>query len=59
MIYLNPLWVRDFRYAMVGRANKVVIMTTGTITAVVKKETGREEDTSIEIVDGEKMVLMF
>jgi len=51
--------VRDFRGAMMGRADKGIIMTTGTFTQDAKREARRDGVTPIELVDGEKMVEMF
>lgn len=51
--------VRDFRGAMMGRADKGIILTTGTFTMDAKKEARRDGATPIEIVDGEKLVEMF
>jgi restriction system protein len=51
--------VRDFRGAMMGRADKGIIMTTGTFTMEAKKEARRDGVTPIELVDGEKLVGMF
>lgn len=43
----------DFRPAMVGRADKGLIMTTGTFTADVRHEATREGAPPIDLVDGE------
>jgi restriction system protein len=51
--------VRDFRGAMSGRADKGIIMTTGTFTQDAKKEARRDGVVPIELVDGENMVEMF
>jgi restriction system protein len=51
--------VRDFRGAMSGRADKGIIMTTGTFTQDAKKEARRDGVPPIELVDGERMVEMF
>ncbi len=51
--------VRDFRGAMMGRADKGIIMTTGTFTADAGKEAVRDGVPPIELVDGEKLVDMF
>lgn len=50
--------VRDFRGAMQGRADKGVIITTGTFTADARREATREGVPPIELVDGEKLVKM-
>jgi restriction system protein len=51
--------VRDFRGAMMGRADKGIILTTGTFTADASKEAVRDGVPPIELVDGEKLVDMF
>ena len=56
---VTPSHVRDFRGAMEGRADKGIILTTGTFTTDAKKEARRDGATPIEIVDGEKLVEMF
>jgi len=56
---VNPSQVRDFRGAMMGRADKGIILTTGTFTADAKKEAVRDGVPPIELVDGEKLLDMF
>jgi restriction system protein len=51
--------VRDFRGAMQGRADKGIIMTTGTFTTEAKREARRDGAPPIELVDGEQLVQMF
>ena len=51
--------IRDFRGAMMGRADKGIIITTGSFTLEAKKETRRDGVPPIEIVDGDKLVEMF
>lgn len=51
--------VRDFRGAMMGRADKGIIMTTGSFTADARKEATRDGVPPIELVDGEKLLDMF
>ena len=51
--------IRDFRGAMMGRADKGIIITTGTFTIEAKKEARRDGVPPIELVDGEKLVDMF
>ena len=50
--------VRDFRGAMMGRADKGMIITTGTFTSDARKEAVRDGVPPIELVDGEKLVGM-
>lgn len=47
--------VGDFRNAMIGRAEKGIIITTGTFTNEAIKEANREGAPQIELVDGIKM----
>lgn len=51
--------VRDFRGALQGRADKGIVLTTGTFTTDAKREAIRDGATPIELVDGEKLVEMF
>jgi len=44
---------------MMGRADKGIIITTGTFTVDAKKEAVRDGVPPIELVDGEKLVQMF
>ncbi|MCW5723845.1 MAG: restriction endonuclease [Maricaulaceae bacterium] len=45
--------VRDFRGAMVGRADKGLIMTTGRFTGDARREATRDGAPAIDLVDGE------
>jgi restriction system protein len=56
---VTPSDVRDFRGAMMGRADKGIIITTGTFTLDAKKEARRDGVPPIELVDGELLVQMF
>jgi len=51
--------IRDFRGAMIGRADKGIFLTTGNFTMDAKKESVRDGTNPIELVDGEKLVKMF
>jgi restriction system protein len=51
--------VRDFRGAMQGRADKGIILTTGSFSADAMKEAVRDGVPPIELVDGEKLVELF
>ena len=51
--------VRDFRGAMQGRADKGIILTTGSFSADALKEAVRDGVPPIELVDGEKLVELF
>ena len=56
---VTPAQVRDFRGAMMGRADKGLIITTGTFTLEAKKEARRDGVPPIELVDGDILVDMF
>jgi restriction system protein len=56
---VTPSQVRDFRGAMMGRADKGIIMTTGTFTSEAQKESVRDGVPPIELVNGEKLLDMF
>lgn len=47
--------VRDFRGAMVGRADKGLIMTTGRFTSDARKEAIRDGAPAIDLVDGDDL----
>jgi restriction system protein len=51
--------VRDFRGAMQGRADKGIILTTGTFSTDASREAVRDGVPPIELVDGEKLVELF
>ena len=55
---VTPSQVRDFRGAMMGRADKGIIITTGTFTLEAKKEARRDGVPPIELVDGDKLIEM-
>ncbi len=48
--------VRDFRGAMVGRADRGLIITTGTFTRDAKVEATRDGAPPIDLVDGEQLL---
>jgi restriction system protein len=56
---VTPSQVRDFRGAMTGRADKGIILTTGSFTSEAKREAVREGAPPIELVDAEKLVSML
>jgi restriction system protein len=56
---VTPSQIRDFRGAMMGRADKGIIITTGTFTLDAKKEARRDGVPPIELVDGDTLVQMF
>jgi restriction system protein len=51
--------IRDFRGAMMGRADKGIIITTGSFTADARKEAVRDGVPPIELVDGDKLIGML
>ncbi len=54
-----PDKVRDFRGAMQGRADKGIIMTTGTFSTEARREAGRDGAPPIELIDGSQLVELF
>jgi len=56
---VSPSHVRDFRGAMDGRADKGIILTTGTFTAEARREATRDGASPIELIDGEKLLDML
>lgn len=53
----NTIW--DFRGAMAGRAEKGLVITTGTFTRDAKKEAQREGAAPIDLVDGIELTNML
>lgn len=56
---VTPSHVRDFRGAMMGRADKGIIITTGTFTLDAKKEARRDGVPPIELVAGDDLIRLF
>ena len=56
---VSPSHVRDFRGAMAGRADKGIIITTGTFTTEARREASRDGVPPIELIDGEKLLDML
>ncbi|MFN9338593.1 MAG: restriction endonuclease, partial [Candidatus Kapaibacterium sp.] len=50
---VTPSQVRDFRGAMQGRADKGILITTGTFTREAIKEATRDGAPPIDLIDGE------
>ncbi len=48
--------VRDFRGAMMGRAEKGLILTTGSFTTKARREATRDGATPIDLIDGELLM---
>lgn len=46
--------IRDFRRAMSGRADKGLVLTTGSFTREAKKEATRDGATPIDLIDGKE-----
>jgi len=53
---VSPSQVRDFRGAMVGRADKGLFITTGTFTKDATKEAIRDGAPPIDLIDGDQLV---
>lgn len=51
--------VRDFRGAMVGRADKGVIMTTGMFSREARAEALRDGAPPLDLIDGDELVQML
>lgn len=51
--------VGDFRNAMIGRAEKGIILTTGTFSEDAKREASRDGAPPIELIDAKKLVELF
>lgn len=56
---VSPSQVRDFRGAMAGRADKGIIITTGTFTAEARREATRDGVPPIELIDGDRLLTML
>lgn len=53
---VSPSQIRDFRGAMVGRADKGLFITTGTFTKDATKEAIRDGAPPIDLIDGDQLV---
>lgn len=53
---VNVSQVRDFRGAMVGRADKGLLITTGNFTNDAMKETTRDGAPAIDLIDGDTLM---
>jgi restriction system protein len=51
--------IRDFRGAMIGRADKGLFITTGTFTRDAIKEATRDGASPIDLIDGENLAGML
>jgi restriction system protein len=52
---VGPSVVRDFRGAMVGRADKGLILTTGTFAPDARREATRDGAPAIDLIDGDAL----
>ena len=53
---ISPSVVRDFRGAMVGRADKGLLITNGSFTREARREAKRDGAPPIDLIDGEELV---
>jgi restriction system protein len=53
---VSPSVIRDFRGALVGRADKGLILTTGTFSKDARLEAQRDGAPPIDLIDGEELV---
>ncbi|MBI5397346.1 MAG: restriction endonuclease [Verrucomicrobia bacterium] len=53
---VSPSVVRDFRGALVGRADKGLVITTGSFSKDARLEAQRDGATPIDLIDGEELV---
>ena len=51
--------IRDFRGAMVGRADKGLFITTGTFTRDARLEAQRDGAPPLDTIDGDELVIML
>jgi restriction system protein len=56
---VGPAVIREFRGAMMGRADKGLIITTSSFTKDALREAAREGAAAIDLVDGEQLVDML
>jgi restriction system protein len=53
--FVSTSEIRDFRGAMVGRADKGLFITTGTFTADARREATRDGAPAIDLIDGDAL----
>jgi len=53
---ISPSIIRDFRGAMIGRADRGLVITTGTFSREAKLEATRDGAPPIDLVDGEQLL---
>ena len=56
---VSPSHIREFQGAIGGRADKGIIITTGSFSVEARKEAIRDGASPVELVDGQKLVEMF
>lgn len=56
---VGPEVIRDLRGAMIGRAEKGIILTTADFTSAAQVEAVRPGGSQIELVDGERLLDLF
>ncbi len=52
---VSPSTIRDFRGAMTGRADKGLVITTGTFSTEAKREATRDGAPTIDLIDGDAL----
>jgi len=53
---VSPSVIRDFRGAMIGRADRGLVITTGTFSREAKLEATRDGAPPIDLLDGEQLL---
>ena len=53
---VTPSEIRDFRGAMLGRADKGLFITTGSFTSEAKKEAIRDGAPALDLIDGDSLI---
>jgi restriction system protein len=56
---VSPSQIRDFRGAMQGRADRGIVITTGSFTTEARREASRDGVPAIELIDGTRLVTML
>lgn len=56
---VSPSHIREFQGAIGGRADKGIVITTGSFSVAAREEAVRDGAAPIELIDGEKLVQMF
>ncbi|WP_158258322.1 restriction endonuclease [Rhodopila globiformis] len=53
---VSPSYIRDFRGAMQGRADRGIFLTTSTFSVEARREAGRERASRVELVDIDALI---